>query len=173
MSNILASGAKPAPWEHRRWRNGICRSRLQLYQAIIFFFVAAVGAGFLAMFVIKSPELLHFSKVRWEVLIPVGITFLSGAFLVGALFAFVRWLRFGRCFVKMHTVPGVIGGHFKGEAYLPESFPPETEVRLELICEKTYTNHNSGSDSDSTSTSSGPRHSVSRRIKPSAMTAIV
>jgi hypothetical protein len=27
MSNTLS---KPAPWEHRRWRNGICRSRAMI-----------------------------------------------------------------------------------------------------------------------------------------------
>jgi len=150
MSNASAL-SKPAPWEHRRWRNGICRSRALLGQAIAFFIVAAASAGFLAMFVIKSPELLHFSKVRWEVLIPIGSTIFSGAFLFGALFALTRWVRFGRSFVKMHTVPGVIGGHFKGEIYLPESFPSETEVRMELFCEITTTTHRSGRDNDSTS----------------------
>jgi hypothetical protein len=45
----------------------------------------------------------------------------------------------------------VIGGHFKGEIYLPESFPDATEVRMQLFCEKTSTNYRSGNDSDSSS----------------------
>jgi hypothetical protein len=150
MSNASAL-SKPAPWEHRRWRNGICRSRAQLGQAIAFFIVVAASAGFMAMMVIKSPDMFYFSKVRWEVLIPVGLTIFGGAFLIGALFALVRWIRFGRCFIKMHTVPGVIGGHFKGEIYLPESFPSETEVRMELFCESTSTIYRSGDNNDSTS----------------------
>jgi len=144
--------SKPAPWEHRRWRNGICRSRAQLGQAIAFFIVAAASAGFLALLIIKSPNIVHFSKARWEILFPAGLAVFGGLFLTASLFALVRWIRFGRCFVKMHAVPGVIGGHFKGEVYLPESFPEEAEVRLELICESTSTNYNSGSESDSTST---------------------
>jgi hypothetical protein len=48
-------------------------------------------------------------------------------------------------------MPGVIGRHFKGEVYLPESFPSETEVRLQLCCEETSTTHRSGDDNDSTS----------------------
>jgi hypothetical protein len=151
MFNTRTSTPPPAPWEHRRWRNGICRSRAQLGQAISFLIVTAASAGFMAMIVIKSPDMLHFSKVRWEVLVPVGLAVFGGAFLIGAFFALVRWIRFGRCFVKMHTVPGVIGGHFKGEVYLPESFPSETEVRLQLFCEETSTTHRSGDDNDSTS----------------------
>jgi len=152
MPNTLASTTKPAPWEHRRWRNGICRSGAQLGQAIAFFIVAATSAGFLALLIIKSPNIVHFSKARWEILFPAGLVVFGGLFLTASLFALVRWIRFGRCFVKMHAVPGVIGGHFKGEVYLPESFPEEAEVRLELICESTSTNYNSGSESDSTST---------------------
>jgi hypothetical protein len=150
MSNRLASAAKPAPWEHRRWRNGICRSRAQLGQAISFLVVTAASGGFLAMIAFKSPNMFYFSKVRWEVLFPAGLVVFGGAFLIGAFFSLVRWIRFGRCFVKMHTVPGVIGGHFKGEIYLPESFPSETEVRFQLFCEETSTTHR-GSDHDSTS----------------------
>jgi hypothetical protein len=148
MSNTLA---KPAPWEHRRWRNGICRSRAQLGQAISFFIVAAASGGFLFAFVADDPRLLHFSQSRWMVLIPLFFALFGGAFFVGALLALVRWVRFGRCFVKMHTVPGVIGGRFKGELYLPESFPSETEVRMELFCESTSTIYRSGDDNDSTS----------------------
>jgi hypothetical protein len=151
MSNTLATKAKPAPWEHRRWRDGICRSRAQLGQAISFLIVTAASGGFLAMIAYKSPNMFYFSKVRWEVLFPAGLAIFGGAFLIGAFFALARWIRFGRCFVKMHTVPGVIGGHFKGEVYLPESFPPETEVRLQLFCEETSTTYRRGSDNDSTS----------------------
>lgn len=150
-TTLLSSAAKPAPWEHRRWRNGICRSRAQLGQAIAFFIVAAVSAGFMAAFVHDDPKMLHFSKSRWLVLIPLGFGLFGGAFLLAALIALVRWLRFGRCLVKMHTVPGVIGGRFRGEVLLPESFPADTDVRMALICERTTTSYGRGSDDDSTS----------------------
>jgi hypothetical protein len=160
MSTVFSSITKPAPWEHRRWRNGICRSRAQLGQAIAFFVVAAASAGFVTLWVSSSPDSLDFSKVRWEVLIPSGFALFGAGFLVAALIVLVRWLRFGRCFVKMHTVPGVIGGHFRGEVLLPESFPAETDVRMELICERTTTTHGKGSDDDITSVRHDWSHTV-------------
>jgi hypothetical protein len=46
----------------------------------------------------------------------------------------------------MRTVPGVIGGHFRGEVLLPEAFPQDTDVRMELACERTTMVSGSGDD---------------------------
>ncbi len=148
MSNTLATTAKPAPWEHRRWRNGICRSGL-LGPAIAFWVAVAICAGIVTLIAIKSPRMLHFSQSRWEVLLPLCCALVGGGFLIGALIATARWLRFGRCRVQMRTVPGVIGGHFRGEVLLPESFPSDTDVRMELFCEINTTITRSGDQSDS------------------------
>ncbi|MEI7901961.1 MAG: hypothetical protein WCK89_17045 [bacterium] len=92
--------------------------------------------------------MLYFCQVRWEVLLPGGIAVLGIFFLIAALVATARWFRFGRCLVRMRTMPGVIGGHFRGEVLLPESFPAGTDVRMELICETTtnITGKNDSSD---------------------------
>jgi hypothetical protein len=147
MSATFSTTAKPAPWEHRRWRNGICRSGL-LGPAIAFWVAVAVCAGIVTLIAIKSPRMLHFSQSRWEVLFPLCCALFGGGFLIGALIATARWIRFGRCRVQMRTVPGVIGGHFRGEVLLPESFPSDTDVRMELICESTTTITRKGDKSD-------------------------
>jgi hypothetical protein len=149
MGNTLSS-TTPFPWEHRRWRNGICRSGL-LGPAIGFWVAVAVSAGILALAVHKSPRLLHFSQSRWEVLFPCGLAILASGFLIAALIATARWLRFGRCRVQMRTMPGVIGGHFRGEVLLPESFPSDTDVRMELLCEATTTITRKGDHNDDVS----------------------
>jgi hypothetical protein len=140
----------PFPWEHRRWRNGICRARLG-GQAIGFWVAVIVCSGIVALIAIKSPRMLHFSQARWEVLFPSFLALFGAGFLVAALIATARWFRFGRCRVQMRTVPGVIGGHFRGDVLLPESFPSDTDVRMELLCETTTTITRKGDHNDDVS----------------------
>lgn len=125
-------------WEHRRWRGGICRSDLG-GKALTLWIMMLIFGGVAAGIVYKSPQMIHFAKVRWEVLIPGGFAFGGLIFMMAALIATARWLRFGGCCVRMRTVPGVIGGHFSGAVLLPETFPAHTDVRLELVCETTTT----------------------------------
>ena len=146
MGNTLSS-TPPFPWEHRRWRNGTCSSGLGV-SAIAFWVAVAVCAGVVVLIAFKSPRMLHFSQARWEVLFPGVLAVFGAGFLVAALIATARWFRFGRCRVQMRTVPGVIGGHFRGEVLLPESFPSDTDVRMELICESTTTITGKGDNSD-------------------------
>lgn len=149
MSNTRSSATED-PWEHRRWRNGTCRSGLG-GQTIGFWVAALILVGVTALIIVKNPGILHFSRVRWDVLFPYGIGASGLLFLIAALVATARWLRFSRCRVQMRTVPGVIGGHFRGEVLLPDSFPSETDVRMELICESTTTIHGQGDSSDDVS----------------------
>lgn len=48
------------PWEHRRWRDGICRPALG-GNAAQFWFMALVFGGVAAGIALKAPEMLHFS----------------------------------------------------------------------------------------------------------------
>jgi hypothetical protein len=120
-------------------------------QTIGFWVTALILFGVVALIIVKNPGILHFSRVRWEVLFPYGIGASGLIFFVAALVATARWLRFSRCRVQMRTVPGVVGGHFRGEVLLPESFPSDTDVRMELICESTTTIHGKGDSSDEVS----------------------
>ena len=135
------------PWEHRRWRNGTCRSGL-FARAIGFWVSVFVCAGIVALIAFKSPRMLHFPQARWEVLFPGVLVTIGLIFLIFALVATARWFRFGRCLVQMRTVPGVIGGHFRGEVFLPDSFPSDTDVRMELTCETTTHITGKGDSSD-------------------------
>jgi hypothetical protein len=134
------------PWEHRRWRGGICTSGLGSKARINWYFVLLFGgvAVGLPHFV---PDILHFSRVRWMVLFPAGAAALGFVCVISALIATARWFRFGRCVVSMSSVPGIIGGHFRGEILLPETFPRNTDVRMELVCERTTTTPGANSDS--------------------------
>jgi hypothetical protein len=149
MSTTFPTTA-PFPWEHRRWRNGTCRSGLG-GQTIGFWVAALILLGVTALIIVKNPGILHFSRVRWEVLFPYGIGASGLIFLIAAGVATARWLRFSRCRVQLRTVPGVIGGHFRGEVLLPESFPSDTDVRMELICETTTTIYGKGDSSNDVS----------------------
>lgn len=137
----------PFPWEHRRWRNGTCRSGLG-GQTIGFWIATLILLGVATTIIILNPHMLHFSRVRWQVLFPYGTGAGGLIFLFAAFVASARWLRFGRCRVQMRTMPGVIGGHFRGEVLLPESFPSETDVRMELICETSTTTSGNNDDSN-------------------------
>jgi hypothetical protein len=150
MSNTLSSAAKTAPWEHRRWRNGTCRAGLG-GQTIGFWIATLILLGIAATIVFQNPRILNFSHVRWQVLFPYGIGASGLIFLFAALVATARWLRFSRCRVQMRTMPGVIGGHFRGEVLLPESFPSDTDVRMELTCETTTTINGKGDSSNDVS----------------------
>lgn len=136
-----------SPWEHRRWRDGICRPDLG-GRALILWFIALAFGGALAGIALKSPDMLHFSRMHWKILIPCGLALVSFLFMVGALISTSRWLRFRGCRVRLGKVPGVIGGHFRGEVMLPESFPADIDVRMELVCETTTTTPGKGSESN-------------------------
>jgi len=133
------------PWTHRRWRGGICRPDLA-GKTVMFWIMTLMFGGVAAGIAYKAPNMLHFSRVRWEILIPGGFAAVGLAFLVAALISTARWLRFGRCLVRLRTMPGVIGGHFCGEVLLPEKFPSDTDVRMELFCETTRTTPGRNSD---------------------------
>ena len=155
------------PWEHRRWRGGICRPSLG-GNAIQFWVMALVFGGVAAGIALKAPEMLRFSRVHWVMLFPVGFAAAGLGFLAAALVASVRWLRFGRCLVRMQPVPGVIGGHFRGEVLLPEMFPQNTDVRLELVCERTTTEPGIKSNSqDSVSIEREWAHTIRITVTPS------
>jgi hypothetical protein len=107
-----------------------------------------VFAGVVAGIALKAPHMLRFERVRWEVLFPYGLAAVGVVFAVVALIATARWLRFGGCRVRMRSVPGVIGGHFRGEVLLPEAFPQDTDVRMELVCETRTSITGKGDSSD-------------------------
>ena len=152
--------AGQSPWTHRRWRDGICRPDLVGRMVMLWVMMLLFG-GVAAGIAYKAPHMLHFSRVRWVVLIPGGFGAVGLAFLIGALVSTARWLRFSRCLVRMRTMPGVIGGHFRGEALLPERFPADTDVRMELICETTRTTPGKNSDDhDSVSVSRDWEHTL-------------
>ena len=149
----------PFPWEHRRWRNGTCRAGLG-GQTIGFWIATLILLGIAVTIVYQNPRMLQFSHVRWQVIFPYGIGASGLIFLFAALVATARWLRFSRCRVQLRTVPGVIGGHFRGEVLLPESFPSDTDVRMELIGEATTTIVGKGDSSDQISIDRAWSHTV-------------
>jgi hypothetical protein len=137
--------AGTTPWNHRRWRGGVCRPELGGAAGLLWFLALCFCAA-VAGIAWKAPEMLHFALVRWKVLIPGGCGVVGVLFTVFALKATARWLRFGRCVVRPVTLPGVIGGRFRGELLLPADFPAGTDVRLELACETTTTTPGTGKD---------------------------
>jgi len=123
-----------SPWNHRRWHGGICRPEL-VGRVLMPWVMMLTFGGVAAGIAYKAPHMLLFDRVRWEVLIPGGFAVAGLGFLIGALIATARWLRFGGCRVRLCTLPGVIGGHFRGEVLLPGPFPADTDLRMELVCE--------------------------------------
>ena len=133
------------PWDQSSWRDGICRPDLG-DKAGRFWFLFVLFGGVVAGTAYIAPDMIHFAKVRWLILFPVSFFAVGVTFLIAALIATVRWVRFGKCRVRVHPMPGVIGGHFRGEVLLPEDFPMETDVRMELFCDTTTTTPGKGQD---------------------------
>lgn len=129
---ITTTPATKKPWERRRWRGGIARgwSGASVLVGLLNGVAFAAVVAFLG--VKEGRKILH---EEWMLGIFI-LFFTAGAigFSAWGLVALARWCRFGRCRVRMATMPGVIGGHFAGEVELPDSFPNHTDVRLELFC---------------------------------------
>jgi hypothetical protein len=137
------------PWEHRRWRGGVVRHR-QAWEILLFFFAgtAFAGAG-IWMLIGNSRDTL---RQEWPLPIVIATVLLLGTGLgIAAFVLLFRWLCFRDCQVRMRTMPGVIGGHFVGEVFLPASLPNDADVRLELLCESTT--NSPGSEGGNTSIS--------------------
>lgn len=133
------------PWDQRRWRGGECRPGLG--GKVVGFWVVATGlCGAFATIALVNPRQLYFANVRWAVLFPYGLAAVGLIVGVAALVATARWLRFGGCRIRMRSLPGVIGGHFRGDVLLPEQFPADVDVRMELACDRTTAVSGSGDD---------------------------
>lgn len=87
------------------------------------------------------------AKEGWLLVLFVSMFLLIGCGgLVWTFICFARWLRFGRCRVRMQTLPGVIGGHFTGEIEVPPTLPFTADVHIELRCEAERSSPGRGSD---------------------------
>ena len=143
------------PWEHRRWRGGIARGNLG-WATAFHFFMSLMFLGVAAGIAVKMPRAFLFVMPGKDAWVPGVFGWMFAVIgLCGfswALIFLARWWRFGRCRVRMTTVPGVIGGHFAGEVELPDSLPADADVRLELLCEAT--SYTPGSRSDDHGTTS-------------------
>jgi hypothetical protein len=137
------------PWEHRRWRGGICTSDLAT-KSVAYWAMTAMLGGIIALLMRTAPELFNFDGNRWLLLVPAGIGSGMLIFAANALVNTARWARFGKCFIRMHTAPGEIGGHFRGEAVLPDTSPMDSEVLLQLKCESMSRIYGRNDNSDTT-----------------------
>ena len=135
------------PWEHRRWRGGICTSDLAI-KSVVFWGITTFLSGIIVLLMRTAPELFDFENSRWLLLVPGGIGLGILIVAANALVSTIRWVRFGKCFVRMHTVPGVIGGHFRGEVMLPDTLPLDSIVLLQLKCESYSTIYGKNDNSD-------------------------
>lgn len=159
----------PQPWAHRRWRDGLCRHH-QGRRVAVLVLLAVACCGAFASFAAWSPQLLRFARVRWLVLLPYALATAGACLLWAALLHAARWLRFSRCRVRLRTVPGVIGGHLRGEVVLPERFPEGADVHLELFCERVTLTRGSGEDDASSQRTS---RDWSHTLRATAGTACV
>ena len=128
-------------WEHRRWRGGVARGNLG-WAAFFHLFMSLLFLGVAAGIAVKMPKAFLFAVKGKDGWVPGVFGWMFAVIgicgFAWALVALARWWRFGRCRVRMATVPGVIGGHFAGEVELTDALPADAEVRLELLCEETY-----------------------------------
>lgn len=132
------------PWDTRRWRKGIVRSSAGVdlvggWLLALSFGGVAVGIGW------KAPHLYTF-KAGAVILVPYMFAVVGICALLWSCIATARWLRFRRCHLKLVTLPGVIGGHLRGDLLLPRSTPRGTAVRIGLLGERTTTTARRGQE---------------------------
>ncbi len=124
---------KQFPQEPWRWNpmwdtNHIRLNNRALVMVLLFFW------GIFVFIVLPAGICMASIKLK------AGIYFFIGAFglvLFGISNHFWKNRRWNRSELIMGTMPGVIGGPFRAVAVLPEVFPPDTQFRLQLRCNRT------------------------------------
>jgi hypothetical protein len=134
------------PWEKRKWRGGIIRPPFGA-NILMPLIVGAAFAGVAYGIFRHEPNLYSFRKEG--AIASVSYVMASGAVFFTLLLVkgLVSALRFRGTKLKLLTNPGIIGGPFRGELWLPRGSEGKAGIRFQLINESYHTT--TGSDGDS------------------------
>ena len=125
------------PWyQKEEWREGIikCTGKAGMIFAIIF-------ATFWNAIAFPVPIIILFKEAKKsEPAIFFILLFpLVGLFLIiWAVYAIVKWRKFGESYLRMDSVPGVIGGKLSGKVCTTVNIIPEDGFHIRLECVNRY-----------------------------------
>lgn len=128
----MAAENQDTPWLCREdWAKGVVRSGGRAVMIGLWVF-AVVWNG------ISSPILFAFRQ-EWEkgnkaVLIGLLFPLVGIGVLIAAIRATLRWRRFGKCELRLDTLPGRIGGHFSAQLNIPSVVYTVQKVDLRMAC---------------------------------------
>lgn len=129
---VLAAEHQETPWLQRDdWAKGVVRSSGRAGMIGLWVF-AIVWNG------ISSPILFGFQQ-EWEkgnkaILIGLLFPLVGIGVLIAAIRATLRWKRFGRCELRLDTLPGRNGGHFSARLNIPSVVYTVQKVDLRMAC---------------------------------------
>ena len=126
------------PWlVNEQWASGTIRSDLKVamlgwWALALFWNAISIPTAFPVIF-----EAVMKDRAYWALLFLV-FPLIGLVILIRAFRATIRHLRFGRSYLVLDTVPGVIGGQFRATVVLVSSNPDFEHVETTLACTRTY-----------------------------------
>lgn len=128
----MATEHQDSPWLFREdWAAGVVRSGGRAGMIGLWVF-AVIWNG------ISSPILFVFQQ-EWEkgnkaILIGLLFPLVGIGILIAAIRATLRWKRFGKCELRLETLPGRIGGHFSARLNIPSVVYTVQKIDLRMAC---------------------------------------
>ncbi|MCX7624632.1 MAG: hypothetical protein N2Z21_00220 [Candidatus Sumerlaeaceae bacterium] len=102
--------------------------------------LAVMWNGILAVFIYAWLMQHPSSKDTRVVALVLSLFLLVGiALAVSAIVFALRWRRYGKSYVELETIPGVIGGRLAGRVWAKLRPAPSDEVQLSLQCVRRHT----------------------------------
>ncbi len=124
------------PWLwQQNWAEGRIKSSTPITMFILWLF-AIVFSGFGSVIIFKLDEMTDESKLAYLVLLfpLVGVIM-----FIQAIYATLRWIKYGRVYCDLVTKPGVIGGWFQGIIWAKINMAPGENVKALITCYHCYT----------------------------------
>lgn len=120
------------PWRWRpEWASGRVPAQDGAVAAVAGLFAVAWNAISLPLLWQVPRELQKgHATAAWGLLFPL----VGAGLLVWAVRATLRRRRFGRCVLELGTLPGVVGGPFRGTLHVPTEVRPPEGFRVTLSC---------------------------------------
>lgn len=138
------------PWLWREdWAEGRVRSTTPASMLVYWLFGLLFGGFSLPIF-LNMDQILGKGPVGYLVLL---MPLVSVAMLVTAVYATMRWLKYGQTWCDLVSNPGVVGGWFRAVIWAKVNLTPQDTVETQLTCFHCYV------------TGSGKNRSSHRKVK--------
>jgi len=136
------------PWLARDdWAQGQIRSSNRKTFLMAACLAALANVAYLPLAIVAGGEWLENSN-RW-LLLSLIFPAIGLGLAWWAIYAYLRWLKYGESAFEMASVPGVVGGRLAGVVHVSARLQSEPGFHLRLVCRRTTTRR-SGNKSQTT-----------------------